>query len=118
VQRSSARSIKGNKILLKNLLFNLLDNALKYSESKVDVSIHYTKEKCSIEIHDSGIGIPSEDVSKIFNPFYRSDNVYNYKGFGIGLSLCKSIVEFHQGEISVSSTEGHNTTFTVILPNE
>ena len=108
--------IKGNRILLKNLLFNLLDNALKYSDSDVDVNIEYTKNECSIEVHDKGIGIPKEDISKIFNPFYRSDNIYNYKGFGIGLSLCKSIAEFHQGEIFVSSTK-EGTSFTVILPN-
>jgi len=112
-----SRNIKANRILLKNLLFNLIDNALKYSESDIEVNIEYTKGKCLIEIRDKGIGIPLEDTSKIFNPFYRSNNVYNYKGFGIGLSLCKNIVEFHQGEIFVSSIEGVGTSFTVILPD-
>ncbi|WP_312901287.1 HAMP domain-containing sensor histidine kinase [Chryseobacterium taichungense] len=113
---SLSQKIKCNRILFKNLLFNLLDNAMKYSESDVNVNIEYTKTKCVIEVVDKGIGISKDDITRIFNPFFRSDNVHGYKGFGIGLSLCKSIVEFHKGEISVRSIKGE-TSFTVILPN-
>lgn len=117
IEKLSYHKIKGNKVLLKNLMFNLLDNALKYSTGLVNVDIYYTKKQCIIEIHDEGVGIPKDDISRIFNAFYRANNVYNYKGFGIGLSLCKNIVDFHHGEIYAESIEGVKTSFIITLPN-
>ena len=113
--------VYGNKYSLIELLIILLDNAIKYSNpiSIVSVAIHQTKSHVSIKIQDSGIGIPEKDIHQIFNRFYRADTARcktTINGYGLGLSIAKKIVEFHNGSITVESKINEGSVFTVRLP--
>lgn len=115
--------IKGNKESLEKLVTILLDNALKYTHEKGKVVIEFSKKGSHvfIEVADTGIGIDKKDLPKIFERFYRSDmsrSKVNAVGFGLGLSIAKSIVEIHHGTIEVESEVGKGSTFTVKLPTE
>ncbi len=105
---------------LKQVLINLLANAAKYTNTGgiVKLRINTDKEDISISVKDTGIGIEAEDVPYIFERFYRSDASRNRKtgGAGIGLTISKSIVEAHNGRITVESRPGEGTEFIVILP--
>jgi signal transduction histidine kinase len=108
--------------LLNHILTNLLANACKYSpkDSTIDFEIHSQASELTSEltftIRDRGIGIPSEDLPKLFNSFYRASNSQGYQGSGLGLAIAKEYVEFHQGTISVVSELQVGTTFTVNIP--
>ena len=98
----------------------LLDNAIKYSPAKSQVTISSETHGKSVILHiaDSGIGIPATDLPHIFDRFYRADtsrSKKNVDGHGLGLSIAKRIVESHHGKISATSTEGKGTTFTIRL---
>jgi signal transduction histidine kinase len=101
-------------------LTNLFDNAIKYSKSekKIGVRLDQTDGFVTIAITDHGIGIPREEQVKIFDKFYRVSTglVHDVKGSGLGLSLVKHIVEAHHGKITVESTPGKGSTFTIFLP--
>lgn len=105
---------------ITNILFNLLDNAVKYSENEPEVMISTMDKDGGIEIgiSDKGIGIPKEHVSHVFEQFYRvpKGNTHNVKGFGLGLYYVKIIVDSHKGKINVASKVGKGTTFTIWLP--
>lgn len=99
----------------------LIENAIKYSSKKSTVSIvgQKTDKYIKISVIDTGIGIKKEDLSHIFDRFYRSDTARNHakaSGFGLGLSIAQKIVELHNGSIEVKSVFGSGTTFTVWLP--
>ena len=98
------------------ILYNLLSNAFKYSQSSGTVSLHLDEqeEEIVIEVQDQGIGIPVEKLSDIFRPFKRVEN--SYSGFGIGLALVKSLVEMHHGQIEVRSEVGKGSCFRICLP--
>lgn len=112
--------IQADKVHLTNVVYNLLDNALKYSEEKPIIEvITETKEKgICFSVKDSGIGISKENQKKIFETLYRvpTGNIHNVKGFGLGLSYVKAIVEKHKGTIEVDSEPGKGSVFTVYLP--
>lgn len=109
---------QGNESLLKVLFLNLLDNALKFSsDNSVFVTIDFIPGYIQVTIKDNGIGIDEEDQEKIFEPFYRGANAHQVRGHGLGLSICKRIVTLHKGDITVRSTPGEGTAFTVILPH-
>jgi signal transduction histidine kinase len=109
---------EGNESLLKILFLNLLDNALKFSpDNTTFVTIDFSPNSIQVLVKDNGRGIPPEEQVKIFEPFYRGSNSHQVRGHGLGLSICKKIVQLHNGQISVVSTEGQGTTFTVILPH-
>jgi len=111
-------TVLGNKPLLKTVFNNLFDNACKYSENKLaTVKIKFNKHNCIVIISDSGIGIPKDEFEKIYQPFYRTQNASNYKGHGIGLSICKRIIDMHEGRIVVKSEVGVGSTFNVIMPH-
>ncbi len=111
-------TVNGNKPLLKTVFNNLIENACKYSDNKTaEVRIKFNKRNCLISVSDSGIGIPREEIEKIFEPFYRSKNAAAFKGHGIGLSICKRIVDMHKGRIVVKSEIQSGSTFSVILPH-
>jgi signal transduction histidine kinase len=99
---------------------NLVDNAIKYSGERKQLSIKTETlgSDLSIEIADHGIGIPRAEQSKVFEKFYRVGNglVHDVKGSGLGLSLVKHIVEAHGGSISVESEVGKGSRFTILLP--
>jgi two-component system, OmpR family, phosphate regulon sensor histidine kinase PhoR len=117
---AKAPLIEADRVHITNIIFNLIDNALKYSEKKPEIKI-ITKEDeegIFISVKDNGIGISKENQKKIFDTMYRvpTGNVHNVKGFGLGLSYVKAVVEKHTGSISVSSEPGEGSTFTVYLP--
>ncbi len=103
--------------MLFQLFSNLLDNALKHTPSGGSVYIKAANEKdsVSIEVKDTGEGIPEEHLPHIFERFYRIEE-NNDNGFGLGMAICKSIVEAHGGDISVESTQGKGTVFKIRLP--
>jgi signal transduction histidine kinase len=109
--------ILGNQQLLKRLLTNLLDNAIKYTKrGGITITIKQTKEKASVTIADTGIGIPKIQLEKIFDRFYRADSSRTEKGYGLGLSIAKQIVAVHHGEITVKSSPKKGTTMQVSFP--
>lgn len=109
--------VNGDKVHLANVLHNLLDNAVKYNENSpfISISTHGNSKWLKLEITDNGIGISQAQRKLIFDKFYRvpTGNLHNVKGFGLGLYYVKTIVEAHQGKISVNSAVGTGTTFTL-----
>lgn len=109
--------IQADKVHLTNVLHNLLDNAVKYNEKTpyISISTYGNSKWLKIDITDNGIGIPSAQRKLIFDKFYRvpTGNLHNVKGFGLGLYYVKTIVEAHKGKISLNSSVGTGTTFTL-----
>ena len=105
---------------LEQVLLNLLDNAIKYTPDGGEVSIIATQtaQQVRISVSDTGIGIPQKDQNRIFERFYRVDEGRSREqgGTGLGLSIVKHIVQLHNGEVTVTSTPGNGSTFTVSLP--
>lgn len=112
--------VHGDKERLEQVLRNLLSNAIKYSPAGGQICIHITAENsvACVSIQDEGIGIPEDALPNLFQRFYRVANAAGQAidGFGIGLYVVKEIVSRHGGTISVTSTEGLGTTFTMCLP--
>ncbi len=104
-----------DEVHMTNIIYNLLDNANKYSNGKpeIEVSTVNIPKGIRISINDKGIGMTKENVAKIFDKFYRvsTGNVHDVKGFGLGLSYVKKMVDLHNGQILVSSKPGEGTTF-------
>lgn len=115
---SNQMTVKGDEYLLKVALSNLIDNASKYSsDHSVDVSIDHTGKWLEIIFRDKGVGIPEEEIQKVFEAFYRGTNALSIQGIGIGLSLVKQIIHNHNGSIELSSKTGKGTTVTILLPS-
>ena len=112
--------INGDKEALNEVLVNLVDNAIKYSQNTnfIRLATRFEREKVVLVITDKGIGIPETQQQYIFDKFYRGSDseVHNIKGSGLGLAIVKHIVEGHKGEISVQSNPGKGTTFTLKFP--
>ncbi|MFA5256105.1 MAG: HAMP domain-containing sensor histidine kinase, partial [Candidatus Omnitrophota bacterium] len=111
--------LDGDEERLKRLFKNLLDNAVKYTRrnGEIIVSAHKGKGFANITVTDTGIGIPEDEIPYIFDRFYQVNKSRSGKnGFGLGLSVAKSIAESHKGKITVESRPGKGSTFTVSLP--
>jgi two-component system phosphate regulon sensor histidine kinase PhoR len=112
--------IKADKIHLGNVLYNLLDNAIKYSGDEVRIQIQTSVRKKGLElsISDNGIGMNKEQMKRIFDKFYRvpTGNIHNVKGFGLGLHYVKNIVSGHGWKIKVESTAGRGSCFRILFP--
>ena len=104
--------------LIAQVLVNILENAVKYSPADltIEVSAELLDEKIRIKIADRGAGIPSEDLTRVFDKFYRVQRPENVSGTGLGLSISKGIVEVHHGNIYASAREGGGTIITIELP--
>jgi two-component system phosphate regulon sensor histidine kinase PhoR len=113
-------SMEMDEVHISNVLNNLIDNAVKYSPSNPEISITARPQDqgISIQVEDKGLGMPKEALQSIFDPFYRvpTGNVHNVKGFGLGLSYVKKIVEAHGGKVHVKSKLGEGSTFEIYLP--
>ncbi len=109
-----------DKLHLTNVISNLLDNAIKYSQSSPEIWITTSNKMGYLQllVKDNGIGISKENQQKIFHRFYRvsTGNLHDVKGFGLGLNYVKLIVEAHKGKISVESEIGKGSAFRVLLP--
>ena len=104
--------------LLRQILTNLLTNAIKYSlsESNIDLNLKVEELELIFEVKDHGIGIPVDDLNKLFTTFHRATNTGNIQGTGLGLVIVKKCVDLHQGEIEVHSILNEGSTFTLRLP--
>lgn len=112
--------IEGDAVHVGNVIHNLLDNAIKYTRKNPEIIISTTKEgDCiRIAIKDNGIGLRPEELKRVFDKYYRvpTGNVHDVKGFGLGLSYVKLMVEAHEGTIGVRSEPGRGSVFTITLP--
>lgn len=135
IKYSGLPVIEAIPLQMSQLFGNLLSNSLKYSKPDVTLTISLTgalltkdeaavykmldqtKSYYKIKFSDNGIGIREEQIDRIFNIFQRLHGQKEYAGTGIGLSICKKIVQNHHGDITATSTEGAGTTFTIILPD-
>lgn len=106
--------------LMEKVLLNLVDNALKYSpkDSKIMLRAYVQKDEFIFEVSDQGQGIPDDEKKKIFERFYtfKSDSAYNRRGLGLGLAICKSIVEAHHGIIIAKDNKPSGTIIRCIFP--
>ena len=113
-------SIEADSIQMAQLFQNLIGNAIKFTRDgvlpKVKVSSWLRGDKCELHVEDNGIGFDEEYSERIFAPFERLHGMAKYEGTGIGLAICRKIVERHGGEISARSTPGKGATFIVTLP--
>lgn len=109
--------VMGNEALLIRVCTNLMDNACKYSKGDVEVNIGTDPTYCKITFRDDGLGISGKDLPRIFDVFFRGANVIGLNGFGIGLSICKRIVEWHGGKIYVKSELNKGSEFTICIPH-
>ena len=118
----SVGEIVGHEFSITEMITNLLFNAVKYTPENKTVRLEAKSKDNQVEIDiiDTGIGIPAEDIENVFEEFFRAGNARKNEkdGTGLGLSIVKQIVERHGGEISVQSQEGQGSTFTVILPKD
>ena len=112
--------VYGDEVKISQMLFNIIDNALKYTPKggRVTCSVEKSADCAIVKIEDTGIGISAEDVPYIFDRFYRVDKARSRDagGAGLGLSICKEIVDMHSGTISVESVPGKGSAFTISLP--
>jgi len=108
----------GNIELLHSAIKNIIENGCKYSPDKLSkVNLSYANHHVYIRVMNSGNVIASEELQKIFQPFYRGLNAKEYKGFGLGLALAKGIARLHKGSIDVQSDLSHGTIFTIDIPS-
>ncbi|MFM2385988.1 MAG: hypothetical protein RL660_745 [Bacteroidota bacterium] len=119
--KASNPFINADEVHFSNIVFNLLDNAIKYSKEQPHVRIE--TENISGDIHirfiDNGIGMSRDTINNIFEKFYRAHtgNLHNVKGFGLGLTYVKQVVDAHDARIKVQSTVGKGSTFTIVFDN-
>jgi two-component system, OmpR family, sensor kinase len=112
--------VQGDELRLRELLLNLVENAVKYSHpgGKVEVSLLNDGQQARLSVTDHGIGIAKDDHKRIFDRFFRTDEAraHTKKGTGLGLAICAWIAESHKGRVEVQSDVGQGSTFTVVLP--
>lgn len=116
----SNMKVYADNVHMNNVIGNLLENGIKYSDKTADICIICNQDEnySYISIKDAGIGIKSQNLKRIFDKFYRvpNGNVHNVKGYGLGLFYIKQIVEKHNGEVMVKSTFGKGSVFTIKIP--
>lgn len=107
-------------VLVEQVLVNVIDNAIKYSpkDTQIDIDVTQTDKEITIRVSDRGIGIPNEDLERVFDKFYRVSRPENVIGTGLGLAICKGIVDTIGGKISAANREGGGTVITITFPKE
>ena len=115
---STLPALRANPVRLRQVLDNVVGNAIKYSYDQGEVSIFMRAEDSQIivQVTDNGPGIPAKDQAHIFDKFFRGSNISAHTGSGLGLAIVKSIVEAHQGRMWVESTVGRGSSFFIVLP--
>src|SRR5205085_6842335 len=114
--------VEADEVHFSNLINNLIDNAIKYSKENTPIYIKITTQsngkRLTIRVEDNGIGMNKETVKRVFERFYRAHtgNIHNVKGFGLGMSYVKQVVDAHKGKVKVESTLGKGSTFIVDIP--
>ena len=114
--------IEADKLHFTNIIFNLLDNAIKYSKEVPEIRLK-TRDlgnSVAISVIDKGIGMSKDEKNRIFEKFYRvsTGNIHNVKGFGLGLSYVKAMLDAQGGKINLASQPGKGSNFTVIFPKK
>ncbi len=115
-----AHQVYSDRKILKNILLNLISNAIKYSDenASIDFNLKTNSDLLEFSIRDYGIGIPEEEQKHLFDRFFRASNVINIEGTGLGLNIVKKYVEMLGGEIDFNSVLNEGTTFKVVLPED
>jgi two-component system phosphate regulon sensor histidine kinase PhoR len=112
--------ISADEVHFTNLISNLVDNAIKYSKERprVTIATHCTKKSLVLRVEDNGIGMNKETVKRIFEKFYRAHtgNLHDVKGFGLGMSYVKTVLDAHKGKVKVESTLGKGSAFIIEMP--
>jgi two-component system phosphate regulon sensor histidine kinase PhoR len=120
LSHSGSSFIEGDKLHLLSVIFNLVDNALKYSPENPQIKIDIAEKENNLELRiaDNGLGVPDEYKSKVFEKFFRvpAGNVHNIKGYGLGLSYAASVINKHGGTIQATNNDGGGTIFIITLP--
>ncbi len=114
----SLPALRANPIRLRQVMDNVVGNAIKYSypNGEINISIHSEDNQMILKVTDAGPGIPTADQPRIFDKFYRGSNIAEIEGSGLGLAIVKTIVESHQGRIWFESAEGKGSSFFIVLP--
>ncbi|HNT43403.1 MAG TPA: ATP-binding protein [Syntrophorhabdaceae bacterium] len=116
-----AVDVAGDKRMIRRMVANLIDNAIKYTPSGGSVDVRLSRDgsnRIALTVSDSGMGISPEDLPRIFDRFYRGDRSRSEAGLGLGLSLARAIARAHGGDITVTSIPDRGATFTVTLPKK
>lgn len=120
ISRTGDLDLEADRLHLVSVIFNLLDNSLKYSKGapQIDFEMTGTEEEVMLTVKDRGIGIPDEYKSKVFEKFFRvpQGNTHDARGYGLGLSYAAQVVRKHNGTITVKDNDGGGTIFTITLP--
>jgi two-component system phosphate regulon sensor histidine kinase PhoR len=120
VAREGDTRFEGDRLHLVSVIFNMVDNALKYGNGSPNIKIDMTGSDSQIKlsITDNGIGVPAEYKDKIFEKFFRvpTGNLHNAKGYGLGLSYVAHVIKKHKGTINVESVTGNGSKFIICLP--
>jgi two-component system phosphate regulon sensor histidine kinase PhoR len=115
-------NLQADRLHLMSVVFNLLDNALKYGKEHpiIEIALEGGNDSVQLRVSDNGIGIAAEYKNKIFEKFFRipTGNRHNAKGYGLGLSYVAHVVQKHNGKIYVDSTLGKGTTVTISIPKK
>ena len=117
-----SNSIPNEEIMIDKTKFivairNLLDNAFKYSNNNIiEVTFNKINNKIEFSITDVGIGISKENINQITEPFFQANKTVTTSGFGLGLTICKKIIESHHGKLIIKSQKGEGSTFTLLIP--
>ncbi len=112
------KKIEFDEKLISHVFSNIISNAVKYSEQDVLITINQNSNETVVSVKDSGIGIPEEDLNRLFNSFFRASNSKDFQGTGLGLVIVKNFVEIHAGSIEIKSQENIGTEFIIKLPNK
>jgi two-component system phosphate regulon sensor histidine kinase PhoR len=111
---------EGSEVHMTNVIYNLVDNAIKYSgeNTSIEIHLHNTADQLQFSIADHGIGIPPEYHKKVFEKFFRvpTGDVHNVKGYGLGLNYVTEVIRSHHGTITLNSSTGEGSCFTISLP--